>query len=412
VKRTEKTERAERTERGRAAGLSVFSVLSSFSAFSAFSAFSVLSVLSVLSAFSAPSSLFAQGRTAAAGRVVRPVAGDTVAVADVRVLLHRVGRAEQGPIDSARADSAGRFQFRFRADTSAIYLLSARYRGIEYFSPPVHTNPARPDTAIRLVAYDTSATAPIAVEARHIVVPRPGQDGTRSVLDLIVLRNDGTLARVSPDSMHPTWSFRLPAGAGEMQVGESDISPDAVVRVGDSVLVFAPLAPGDKQLTLEYAVTPDRGRLAFPVGPSGSPVNLLVEERGVGVSGGTLALADSQVIEGRSFRRWSGQVPPAGAVAVTWAGVDVPTWRVLAALVGAVGLALALAAWRLLRRPPPAAAPLAGPDRLLDAIAALDARYQGREPDTPADEWRAYEAERARLKAELHAALAAAAPGR
>ena len=371
-----------------------------------------LSVLSVFSVFSVLCPLHAQTRSIAAGRVVLPRAGDTVALPDVRVLLHRVGRAEQGPIDSVRADAAGRFRFRFRADTSAIYLLSARYRGIEYFSPPVHTNPERPDTDVRLVAYDTSTTAPIAVEARHIVVPRPGQEGVRSVLDLIVLRNDGTLARVSPDSMHPTWSFRLPAGAGEMQVGESDISPDAVVRQGDSVLVFAPLAPGDKQLTLEYAVTPERGRLAFPVGPSGSPVNLLVEERGVGVRGGTLALVDSQVIEGRSFRRWTGQVPPGGEVALTWAAGGIASWRVLAGLVGAVGLALALAAWRLLRRPVSGAIPVAAPDRLLDAIAALDARYQGRESDTPTDEWRAYEAERARLKAELRAALAATAPGR
>ena len=386
--RTARTERTEKTQRSAVRCLSVVSVLS------------VFSVVSVLSAQT----------TTAAGRVVLPRARDTVSVPGVRVLLHRVGRAEQGPIDSARADAAGRFRFRFRADTSAIYLLSARYRGIEYFSPPVHTNPARPDTAIRLVAYDTSTTAPIAVEARHIVVPRPGQDGARSVLDLIVLRNGGILARVSPDSMHPTWSFRLPAGTGEMQVGESDLSPDAVVRQGDSVLVFAPLAPGDKQLTLEYAVTPVRGRLAFPVGPGGSPVNLLVEERGVGVGGGTLALADSQVIEGRSFRRWTGQVPPGGAVTVTWPATG-GSWRVLAALVGAVGLALALAAWRLLRRQPAALLP-AGPDRLLDAIAALDARYAGREADTPAGEWRAYEDERARLKAELHAALAAAEPSR
>jgi hypothetical protein len=368
--------------------------------------------LSVLLAASSVSPLVAQSVTAT-GHVVLPRPGDTVPVPGVRVLLHRVGRAEQGPIDSARADAAGRFRFRFRPDTSAIYLLSARYRGIEYFSPPVHTNPQRPDTAIRLVAYDTSTTAPIAVGARHIVVPRPGQDGARSVLDLIVLRNGGTLARVSPDSMHPTWSFLLPAGTGEMQVGESDVSPDAVVRQGDSVLVFAPLAPGDKQLTLEYAVMPVRGRLAFPVGPGGSPVNLLVEERGVSVGGGSLALADSQVIEGRSFRRWTGQVPPGGSVTIAWPGPGVASWRVLAALVGAVGLALVLAAWRLLRRPAAGAAPPpAGPDRLLDAIAALDARYAGREAETSPGEWRAYQSERARLKAELHAALAAAAPGR
>ena len=39
-------------------------------------------------------------------------------VPGARVLLHRVGREEQGPIDSVRADAAGRFRFRFQPDTS------------------------------------------------------------------------------------------------------------------------------------------------------------------------------------------------------------------------------------------------------------------------------------------------------
>jgi hypothetical protein len=44
---------------------------------------------------------------------------------------------------------------------------------------------------------------------------------------------------------------------------------------------------------------------------------------------------------------------------------------------------------------------------LLDVLAALDARYAGREAETAADEWQAYAAERARLKAELERGLAA-----
>jgi hypothetical protein len=123
-----------------------------------------LSVLPVLPVLSAQS-------TRAEGRVLR---SDSTAVAGVRVVLHRVGQVRQGPLDSTNTDDGGRFRFRFRADTSTIYLLSARHSGIEYFSPPVHTNPARPDTAIRIIAYDTSSTAPISVEARHLVVSRPG----------------------------------------------------------------------------------------------------------------------------------------------------------------------------------------------------------------------------------------------
>src|SRR5919112_5474935 len=110
-----------------------------------------------------PPALHAQELTVARGRAV---IGDSAPLIGARVLLHRVGRDIQGPVDSTRADDRGRFRFRFRPDTSALYLLSVRYGGIEYFSTPVHTNPGRPDTAIRLVACDTSSTAPVAVEAR------------------------------------------------------------------------------------------------------------------------------------------------------------------------------------------------------------------------------------------------------
>ncbi len=228
------------------------------------------------------------------------------------------------------------------------------------------------------------------MEARHIVVPRAGADGTRSVLDLIVLRNDGRVARVAPDSSRPSWRLVLPPGAGDMQVGESDLSPDAIVREGDTVNVLAPLAPGQKQLSLEYSVTPVRGRLEFPVG-SGGPVNLLVEERNARVSGGTLALADSQVIEGRSFRRYTGNVPAGGSVvlAVGAAGAAAVTRLALPVLVGAVAVMLAAAAWWLLGRPSRRASALQ-PEQLLDAIAALDAHYAGREAETAADEWARY----------------------
>src|SRR5919107_1785424 len=196
------------------------------SAFRVFSSLSVLTVFSVLP-------LLAQ-TIPAEGRVVRP---DSTPVAGVRVVLHRVGQVLQGPLDSTRTDSRGRFRCRFRADTSAIYLLSARHSGIEYFSPPVHTNPARPDTAIRIIAYDTSSTAPISVEARHLVVSRPGEDGSRSILDLIVLKNAGQRTRIAADSSRPTWIGRLPRGTLGLELGESDVSPEAVGRDGDSLIV-------------------------------------------------------------------------------------------------------------------------------------------------------------------------------
>jgi hypothetical protein len=139
---------------------------------------------------------------------------------------------------------------------------------------------------------------------------------------------------------------------------------------------------------------------------------VLLEERDAQVSGGALALADSEMIEGRSFRRWSGRVPAGGRVVLTVTGGSrAASWRVLAGLVAGLALVLVLAAWRLLGRGKRDLVQ-EPPGRLLDAIAALDARYLGRESETPADEWRAYEVRRARLKEALAATLAGAAPNR
>jgi hypothetical protein len=362
----------------------------------------IVSVLSVLSVLSVP---LAAQTIPAEGAVLK---ADSTPVPGSRVVLHQVGRALQGPLDSIRTDRRGRFRFAFRPDTSALYLLSVRHAGIEYFSPPVHTNPERPDTAIRVIVYDTSVTAPVSLEARHLVLTRPGEDGSRSVLDLIVLLNRGDQTRVAPDSAGASWGGLLPRGTMGLELGESDVSPDAVSRRGDSLLVGAPLAPGEKQITVQYVIPAGRKDLELGFTQPVSMVNVLAEERDVVVSGGSLALADSQILQGRSFRRWTGAVPAGGTLRVALPGrARVPEW-LLPSLVAAVVLVLSGAGWYFLARQP--RSPAASPAMLLDAIAALDAHYQGREGEISAEDWGAYQSERRRLKTQLEAALAAGAP--
>jgi hypothetical protein len=286
-----------------------------------------------------------------------------------------------------------------------VYLLSARYQGIEYFSPPVHTNPQRPDTAIRIVVADTSSTAPVSLEARHLVVTQPGEDGSRSVLDLLVLRNEGKATRVAPDSVRPSWSGPLPHGTIGLEVGESDFSPDAVSRRDDSLILTAPLSPGDKQITVQYLVPSNRATLELPFPDSVSSVNVLTEERDARVTGGSLALADSQIIQGRAFRRWTGKVPAGGTLRVALPGVRRTPQLVVALLVSVVVAVLGAAGWYHLRRRAPTAR--VSPEELVDTIATLDARYLDREGEVPSAEWSFYQAERARLKGLLEASLAA-----
>jgi hypothetical protein len=255
-------------------------------------------------------------------------------------------------MDSTRSDRRGRFDFSYRPDTASFYLASARYSGIEYFSAPLPTNPAHADTGLRIIVYDTSSTAPVELEARHLVLTRPGEDGSRSLLDLIILRNTGRLTRVAPDTGKGTWSVPLPVGTVGLQVRESDISSEALTRAGNSLTIGAALAPGEKQLTLEYQVPAGRESVELAIARAGLPLNVLVEEPGARVVGRGMLPADSQVIQNRSFRRWTGTVTAAGPLRILLpGGRSTPSW-LLPALVGGLALALAGAGWYALRRPP------------------------------------------------------------
>jgi hypothetical protein len=191
-----------------------------------------------------------------------------------------------------------------------------------------------------------------------------------------------------------------------LQVSESDVSADAVRRTGDSLIISAALAPGEKQLTIQYQVPRERQEIELPLQSPGLQLNVLTEEAAVRVVGPGITPADSQVIQGRAFRRWTGTLTKAGVLRLVLPGNgSTPRW-LLAALVGALGLGLLGAGWYAFaghRTQTPAVRSA----QLLNAIATLDARYLGRQEATPAGEWSLYQAERARLKGELESSLAA-----
>ena len=344
----------------------------------------------------------------------RATAKDSVPQSGVRVVLHGVGVKHQGPVDSLLTDGTGRFRFAFRLDSGSVYLVSARYDGIEYFSPPVAGLPGAADTGVTIVVSDTSSAAAVSLAARYLVIRKPQQSGAgRQVLDLIVLENRGWLTRTSPDSARPSWAGALPGGAAAPRLSESDFSADAVVFRNDSLLLFAPVAPGQKQMAVEY-VLPPTPEVSLAFGNERTMTNLLLEEMGADVRGGGVAPADTQVIDSTRFLRWVGSPPENATITVRFGAAAATAGRQRTVLVGLVGmalLALAFGLWRTRRRPSPVApAARTRLDQLTDTIAALDAKYAGREGEVAGDEWRRYQDERARLRQEAAAHLADAGP--
>ena len=251
------------------------------------------------------------------GRVVHPEGQRLAPVGGEWVTLHRVGSDTAGPVDSMRTSSDGQYAFTYHpwGASDAVYFVSASYDGVAYLSQPL-TEAVVTGPAAEITVYDTtSRTVPLRVRGRHLVVGAPNANGLRAIIEVFELSNDTSVTAVSPSSTgdHPTWSIALPEGARQFAVGQGDVAADAVGVIGGRVSVFAPFAPGLKQLSFSYALPAS----AFPLVramPAGAIVlEVLVEETGAQVSGPGIREVAPVAAEGRTFRRFLAQDLPAGA---------------------------------------------------------------------------------------------------
>ncbi len=347
------------------------------------------------------------------GRVERADDGGTRGVPDAWVVLHRVARDAQGPLDSVRTDAAGRYAFRYtaRGDSSAVYFASTVYAGVAYFTNPLRTADVRGDDALLMVFDTASVGVPIVARGRHLIVSAPDDKRHRTVVEIHEIENTSSRTRVATASV-ASWSVRLPAGATDVRPGESDIAPDAIAAADGMLQVFAPLSPGLRQVSFSYLLPASAFPWSVPVTDTTTVVEVLVEDPAATVTGGGLEPQASVLLDGRGFQRFLAQDVAAGSVIT----ISVPSARVslrtvyVVGIVSIAGLALLLGFARAVMRP---GVPSFGigrpvPDRaesLAAAIAALDARFERRASPT-AEERAAWEAERAALKAQLTDILA------
>ena len=310
--------------------------------------------LALLLALAVPAhaqSVTVSGRVLRGGPNGAPVSGHWA-------VLHRIDESSAGPLDSVRTDAAGRYVLRLpRVDSAAHYFVSADYAGIGYFSSPLDVERGPRSDVPPLLVYDTtSAGPPIAVRRRLVTVGLPGADGAREVLELLELLNVGTRTRVSPDSMQPVWNGTLPAEAIQFRVGESDMSPSAVLRVANSVAVFAPLPPGQlHQVTYQYYLPANVRTLLLPLDQPVTDFNLLLEDTVAVVAGPVLVATGMQSIEGRRFAGFQAENVPGGTVVTVAFSAPPFRWdRLVPWIAGVAALALAVGLWVAVKKKPSA----------------------------------------------------------
>jgi hypothetical protein len=344
--------------------------------------------------------------TRAVGTGGRPLAG-------AWVTLHRVGTDGAAPLDSTRTDASGRFSFRDRAsgDTSALYFVSSRYAGIAYFTPPLRKMLVAGGEADLVVFDTTSAAVPIHVQGHHIVVMAPDSTRQRRVIEAYELSNDSSITRVAGARERPTFEAILPDGAREPRATDGDVAADAVTFTAGRVQLFAPIAPGIKQLSLAYHVPATGEPITVASLAPVSVLEVLVEGTTGSVSGAGLKETDFAVLGGRRFRRFLTNDAPANSVITIVAPAAQGSLNSrIALIVTAIAAMMLLALARSFARRDPArararSADADDPESLARQITALETSFANL--DSPTAEQRAdlYEA-RAHLVARRTAALA------
>ena len=270
------------------------------------------------------------------------------------VVLHQVSMGGGGqPIDSTRTDVQGVYRLTLRRpDSSSIYVVSTWHGGIAYFSEPIRPETGAGRASVRpLYVYDTSSTGPAVRIARRLVtVAKQKRDGSRDVLELVELENPSAATRVAADTIRPTWAGRIPPVAIQFQVGQGDISPQAVARRSDSVAVYGPLPPRErKQLSYTYVLPATAHSVSLPIDQGTDEVDLLLEDTAAVVTTPRLDSLPVEEIAGRRFARY--RTPPlaaGAALAIAFTGRSlgpeslVPVIVVVAALALGAGFVVAL----------------------------------------------------------------------
>jgi len=363
------------------------------------------------------------------GRVRKPVRenGDSTGMgpaAGAWVTVHRVARDSAGPIDSVRTDAAGRYAMRWRAfgAPDAVYFASLTWDGIAYFTAPLRSSDSRGDEAEITVFDTTSKTFPLSVRGRHLIIGKADSLDQRTIIEVFELSNDSlrTLVTAEVASPAPTWSLGVPSSALDVRATEGEISPDAFAYTSGRVSVFAPIAPGLKQVSFSYKVPASSFPLSFVAEGGAVVFELLLEDPQGTVAAEGFANVDPVTLERRNFRRFLAQDVKDGLrVEVDLPDVSTPARNLyISGLLIGIGLLMMIVLARAVQQRgnapsasghlnAPATRPRMVPEhqRLAQEIAALDTMFDAQALPT-ADERATYEQRRAHLKDALAGALA------
>ena len=309
----------------------------------------------------------------------RPLAGHPVR------LTAYVNGAEQEWKETF-SDARGRFSFTVPADPQRTYVAWLHYKDGEYTSSPVMLKTAGQRASAPLRVWEpTSDASVLRVNVHHIII-EPGEGAVRVAELLVVInRSDRTYVGAGvPEGRRQALRFSLPDGARDVQITDGLFERTVTVRA-DELIDSAGVKPGMREVAYAYTV-PIMGRtMAIGRRVDYPTARLEVFGRaGAALAVTPLARQDDIKTDQGSYARYSGGPLEAGTivkVGLSSLPGQRPTAR-HAAIAVFLALVAAAVVYPFLRRgrtPTEPGRPGQSRDELIQAVAALDDRFDAGE---------------------------------
>jgi hypothetical protein len=321
------------------------------------------------------------------------------------VVLHRISDTQQGEVDSVRVTEGGAFSLTLPGVPNEafgdIYFASVRHQGVMYFGTAI-TQAVQLDSAYLIQAWDTvlapAEGMPVTVEGRTLFLDVQGDSWI--VTDAITLRNDLDRTVVArPEGI--VWTYPLPSTAADVITGEGEITTDVVTYDSGELIVRGALPPGPRMFVVRYTLATTE--VSIPTPGTTEFFDILVREPAPALDVTGLSTAPSEELEGRVYRRYTGEnvAVPSVQIALGEELAPPPVHWVAVVLAGILGAGAVLAIGKTSGRAGArTSTPRDAREDLLLEVARLDEAHQENASPTESAA-KEYEARRAALLARL-----------
>jgi hypothetical protein len=270
---------------------------------------------------------YAEGEGVISGKVVNKTEGGG-SIAGLEVVLQTFAHQSPGETLKTTTDQDGSFRFEKLVTASNYsYQAAVKYRDVTYSSDLIFFEKDETGKTSEISVFETTEnTDSLLIERAHIIVGVDSETKTLPVMEILILRNQGSHVIRAGEPGKATLLLPMPAGAQNAQLAQELAA--AAMETPDGFAYTGPILPGVNELLYSYELPYTSGRYdlsrSFPY-PT-QQISVLIPDKGIQVESPQLVAQPPRNIGGQSYLHLQGGELPSGSpIAIRLDGLPVPS---------------------------------------------------------------------------------------